>query len=210
MPTPKTLKRSLIALLASGIMSILLPFSLVASAADPQPAGVGRDAILALGRMSKALAAKQFSFESHTFRTYAGPNGEALHIEHATKTVFRRPNRLSVDVTGDDGSTKMLYNGKDLVIYAVEQKKYAITPVAGGIDNALDVAENRTGMDLPLADLLADDPGQSLLVGVTTGGQVGTATIGGVRCCISFLCKLPKIWSGNFGLKTTRNHYRAA
>jgi hypothetical protein len=31
----------------------------------------------------------------------------------------------------------------------------------------------------PLSDLLTDDPGQTLLAGVTSGGQVGMATIDG-------------------------------
>ena len=73
--------------------------------------------------MSKTLQAKEFSFRSRTFRAYVGPNGELLHIAHATKTVFRRPDRLSVDISGDDGSIKLLYDGKSLVIYAVEQKQ---------------------------------------------------------------------------------------
>jgi hypothetical protein len=47
-------------------------------------------------------------------RSYAGPNGELLHIAHATKTIYSRPDRLSVSVTGDDGSIKMLYDGKTL------------------------------------------------------------------------------------------------
>jgi hypothetical protein len=145
-----------------------------------QQTGVAKDAIEALARMSKTLQGNQFSFTSRTFRAYAGPNGELLHIAHTIKTIFRRPDRLSVSVTGDDGSSKMLFDGKNLVIYAVEQKKYAVTPVTGDIDKALDVAEELTGADFPLADLLSNDPGQSLLAWVTSGGQVGTATIDGV------------------------------
>jgi hypothetical protein len=106
-----------------------------------------------------------------------GPNGELLHIAHATKTVFRRPDRLSVDINGDDGSIKLLYDGKALVIYAVEQKQYASVPFTGNIDKVLDFVEERTETDFPLADLLTDDPGKSVLSGVSSGGQVGTATI---------------------------------
>ena len=67
--------------------------------------------------MSNTLAAKQFSYDARTFRAYAGPNGELLHIEHMTKTVLSRPNRLAVHAIGDDGSLlEMLYDGKNLVI----------------------------------------------------------------------------------------------
>src|SRR5262249_24961103 len=68
------------------------------------------------------------------------------------------------------------------VIYVVEQKKYASLAVPGGIDEALDAVQQRTGLDFPLADLFSSDPGDSLLTGVTSGGQVGMATIDGVTC----------------------------
>jgi hypothetical protein len=75
-----------------------------------------------------------------------------LHIARATKTIFRRPDRLSVDINGDDGTIKLLYDGKALVIYAVEQKQYANVPFTGNIDKVLDFVEERTGTDFPLVD----------------------------------------------------------
>ena len=38
------------------------------------------------------------------------------------------------------------------------------------------------GFDFPLADLLTNAPDKSFLQGVTSGREVGTATIGGVPC----------------------------
>jgi hypothetical protein len=52
----------------------------------------------------------------------------------------------------------------------------------GSIDQMIEVAEKRLGADFPLADLLTDDPAKSVLSGVTSGGQVGTAVIDGVPC----------------------------
>jgi hypothetical protein len=178
----KLLKAAVAVVLVSGFVNLFPAAVPSVRAESPQPAGVGNDALEAIGRMSKTLAAKQFSFTSRTLRAYAGPNGELLHIAHTIKTVFSRPDRLSVDAAGDDGSLEILYDGKNLTVYAVEQKKYATVPMTGGIDKALDTVEERTKTDFPLADLLSDDPGASLLSGVTSGGQVGTATIGGVAC----------------------------
>src|SRR5215472_3239229 len=183
MSIQKAAKASLAALPVGGLMAMLPAPSSVARADDTKAApGVGNDAIVALNRMSKTLQAKQFSFVARTFRAYAGPNGELLHIAHTIKTVVNRPDKIAVDVTGDDGSSQLLFDGKNLVAYIVAAKKYASTPVAGDIDKALDVAEERAGIDFPLADLLANDPGESMLAGVTSGGQVGTATIDGVAC----------------------------
>jgi len=98
-----------------------------------QETAIGPDAADALARMGKTLSAKQFSFQSRTFRSYAGPNGELLHIAHTTKTVYDRPDRLSVSVTGDDGSVKIRYDGKTLVLYAADAKQYVSVPVTGSM-----------------------------------------------------------------------------
>jgi len=178
----KTLRSSLVILFA-GVLASLVPVIAPSARAQDLPLpGVGENATAALARMSKTLAATQFSFASRTLRAYAGPNGELLHIAHKTKTVFRRPDRLFVEVTGDDGTIKIFYNGTAIVLYGVEEKKYASIPVAGDIFKALDAVEQATGTDFPLADLLSDDPGRSVLSGVTSGGQVGMAMIDGVRC----------------------------
>src|SRR5205814_4633364 len=109
-----------------------------------------------------------------------------LHIAHATKTVYSRPDRLSVSVSGDDGSIKLLYDGKTLVLYAVEARQYVSLPVTGGIDKALDALEERTGTNFPLADLLSDNPAEAVASGITSGVKVGTATIDGDRLHHSF------------------------
>jgi hypothetical protein len=146
------------------------------------PAAIGPEARDALARMGKTLAAKQFSYRARTLRSYVGPNGELLHIEHTTKTTYRRPDHLLVSVSGDDGSIEILYDGKNLVLYAVEAKQYVSLPITGDIENALDTLAQRTGTDYPLADLLDDNPEQAVTSGFTSGGQVGTALIDGVRC----------------------------
>jgi hypothetical protein len=180
-------------LLASTAIGAMSAMVASARAEDPPAALIGEEANTALARMSKTLMANQFSFRSHTVRAYTGPNGELLHIAHTMKTIVRRPDRLLVDATGDDGSTKMIYDGKTLVVYGVTQKQYASIPAPGTIEEMLDVAENRMGVDFPLADLLTDNPEKSVLAGVTSGGQVGMATIDGVPCRHFFFVQSPDL-----------------
>ena len=169
-------------MLVAGIVSLSLSGISTVRWERAQETAIGPDALDALTRMGKTLSAKQFSFQSRTFRSYAGPNGEMLHIAHMTNTIYNRPDRLSVSVTGDDGSIKILYDGKTLVLYAVEAKQYVTLPVSGGIDKALDLLEERTGTDYPLADLLSDSPAEAVASGVTSGGKVGTSIIDAARC----------------------------
>jgi len=178
----ETASRGLALLLACALASFFPAIAGTARADNPNSSGISDDASAALARMGKTLLAQQFAFQVRTFRSYAGPNGELLHIAHTMKTVYRRPDRLAADVTGDDGSIKLVYDGKAVVLYGAEQKQYASIPVTGSIDKALNAVEEHTGTDFPLADLLSEDPGESVLAGVTLGGQVGTSTIDGVHC----------------------------
>jgi len=169
---------ALLCLVAGFFSAVIAP----ARADNPQQSAISEEASAAIARMSKTLSAKQFSFDARTFRSYVGANGELLHISHTMTTIFRRPDRLSLDISGDDGSIKMRYDGETIVIYGVEQKQYARIPVSGSTDKALDAVQERTGTDFPLADLLSDDPGASVLAGVTSGRQVGMSTIDDIPC----------------------------
>jgi hypothetical protein len=170
----------------SGFLPLFLfvfnPAAVAQIAPSPPDTPVSADVNVALSRMGKALRADHFSFRSASLRAYAGPNGELLHIAHNSTFVVRRPDRLLVDVTGDDGEAKMYYDGKVLVIFSADRRQYVSIPVPDKLDEMLDAAETRLGLDLPLVDFLSSDPHKSLLDGVTSGGKVGTAIIDGVNC----------------------------
>jgi hypothetical protein len=76
---------------------------------------------------------------------------------------------VMVDVTGDNGSTKMFYDGETLVAYNPDEKKYSSIHVPGKLDEMVDAAEKRLGADFPLADLLTDNPEKSIISGVVFG-----------------------------------------
>jgi hypothetical protein len=178
---------------AVGLAGLFPALVAPAHAQSPQQPSISADARAAIVRMGKTLQAKQFSFRSHTYRVYAGPNGELLHIANSTKTVVRRPDHLRVDIIGDDVNMNMFYDGKTLAAFNPELKMYAIIPVTGSIDKMLDFAETRLGVDFVLSDFLSDDPAKSVLSGLTYGGQVGTAIIDGVRCQHFFFNQEPDI-----------------
>jgi hypothetical protein len=167
---------------ACGVLGTAAGLLTPAVGAESQPAAISNEALVALARMGKSLQGKQFSYESRQYRATAGPNNELLHIFHLNKVLVQRPDRIALDSDGDDGEVKLLYDGKSIVVYSVEAKQYATIPVTGGITSALDIAAERTGTELPLASLLAEDPEKSVLNGIIMGGKVGTATIRGVRC----------------------------
>jgi hypothetical protein len=161
-----------------GVSTIAPP----ARAAPPPKPAISEEANAAVAQMGKSLLADQFSFQAKTLRVYADSNGQPLHIAHAMKVTVHRPDRLLIDLTGDDGSTRLFYDSKTVVIFGVETKKYASLPVPNTIQGMLETMMGERGFDFPLADLITNAPDKSFLLGITTGKEVGTATIDGVPC----------------------------
>jgi len=177
-------RRTLVALLGGALGMATRP-SMADDAIDPG----ARDAVAQLG---KALSTGAFSFRSYTIRQYEKDN-LPLHIFHSAAVLVRRPDRLMIDIKGDDGQAQIGYDGKTLTVYSVTANKYGQMPISGSIETMLRAASERMGVDFPLADLLADKPGQAFLSGVVTGKKVGEATIDGQKCNHFFFLQPPGI-----------------
>lgn len=184
------------ALLMGGLISVL-PLGtpgLHAATQQKKPA-LSEEASAALMRMGQTLrGAEQFSFQARTIRVYADANGQPLHIFHTLKVVVHRPNRMLVDISGDDGTSKLVFDGKTAIIYSAGQKKYASIPVPEGtIEAMMKDAMGRLGVDFPLADFLTEAPDKAFLTGITSGGVVNTLTIDGSPYLHLFFSQPPGI-----------------
>jgi len=167
-------------LAGSGFLGWIPVTALAAEAAKQAKPAISEEASAALMRMGQSLRAEQYSFQVRTIRVYAEPNGEPLHIFHTLKVTMHRPNRMLAEITGDDGSSKLVFDGKTAIIYSVAQNKYASIAVPEGtIAGMLKEAVGRLGVDFPLADFLSEEPGKAFLTGVTSGRVVNTVTIDG-------------------------------
>ena len=180
------MRRRTVALLASlcaGIaVSLAPPGDLPAIAAAPPKPAITQDARSALEQMGTALLAKEFSFRARTIRVYSNQGNVLLHIEHDFKVTVRRPDRLLVDGTGDDGPRKLIYDSKTVVFSLDNGKMYASLPVPDTIEHMMQVVMGRFGLDFPLADFLTDAPDKAFLTGVTSGRVVNTVMIDGIPC----------------------------
>jgi hypothetical protein len=185
------------ALLAGLFVSVMVGVASVggtaALAANPPAPAISEEASAAVARMGTALQAKEFSFQAHTLRVYSNENGDLLHIAHTFKVTVRRPDRLLVDGSGDDGPRKLIYDGKTAVVSLDDGKKYASVPVPDTIEGMLQVVVGHFGVDFPLADFLTNDPQKSFLLGVVSGRQVNMVTIDGVLCRHLLFSQPPKI-----------------
>jgi hypothetical protein len=184
------------ALLIGGLIGVL-PLSAPAlhAATQQKKPVISEEASAALMRMGQTLrGAEQFSFQARTIRVYAETNGQPLHIFHTLKVVVHRPNRMLADVSGDDGSSRLVFDGKTAVIYSAAQKKYASIPVPEGtIEAMMKEAMGRLGVDFPLADFLTEAPNKAFLTGITSGRVVDTVTIDGSPYLHLFFSQPPGI-----------------
>jgi hypothetical protein len=165
-------------LFVAGLIAISAPAFGASPTVKPT---ISAEASAALAQMAKSLLSQQFSFQARTLRVYADVDGRFLHIGHTLKVLVRRPDRLRVDIDGDDGATQVLYDGKTLVMFGPAKKEYVSFPVPNTIDAMLKEAEKRIGFDFPLEDFLSQTADQALLSGVTEGKIVNQVTIDGAQ-----------------------------
>ena len=181
--------------LLAGVVAAAVPIALPAAPpAKPAQPAISEEASAALLRMGQTLRANDFSFQARTIRVYADPSGQPLHIFHSVKVTVHRPNEVLADVTGDDGSNRLVFDGKNAVVYSATQNKYATIPVPEGtIEGMLKEAVGHLGVDFPLADFLSEAPNKAFLTGVTSGRVVDTVTIDGAPYDHLFFSQPPGI-----------------
>ena len=158
------------------------PTARAAEPAAPVKPAISEEADIAVSQMGKTLLAKEFSFTAKAIRVYLDQSGQPLHIFHTLKVVVRRPDRLAVQSTGDDGSHDLFLDGKSVAIFFPDSKQYAVIAAPGDIPSALSEVLDKLNADFPLVDFFSDTPDKSFLSGVTAGWQVGTDKVDGVEC----------------------------
>jgi hypothetical protein len=167
---------------AAAITGVIPSMAPAVLAASPPKSAISEDVSAAVAQMGNSLRADAFSFHARTLRVYVERSGQPLHIGHTINVVVRRPDRLAISVTGDDGPSRLYYDGKTVTLLGVEAKHYSTIPVPNTIQGMLETVMGKLGVDFPLADFLTDAPDKSFMSGVTSGREVNTVTIDGVAC----------------------------
>lgn len=180
------MQRRIFVTLAAGATIALATRSFAANDA------ITAEAMQAVVKMGQTLASGAFSFETMTIREFQKDN-LPLHIFHEASVTVRRPDRIKVEIKGDDGNSAIAYDGKTLTIYNATANRYGTMPITGSIETMLRTASEKMGIDFPLADLLADQPGKSFVEGVISGVKVGEVTINGQPCNHLFFIQPPGI-----------------
>lgn len=148
-----------------------------------------KEADAAIAQLQDTLAAPELSFTAKTIRVYLDEFGQPLHIFHTMKVTMRRPDRIKIQVSGDDGAQDLIYDGKSVAISTPEANTYALLAAPGGIAMAANEVLDKLKVDFPLVNFFAAGTEQSLLNGIAGGWQVGMDRVDGVECRHLFFYK---------------------
>src|SRR4051812_34004100 len=146
------------------VLTLVLTLLCGSAAAEAQtiPA-IAPDAQSVVDRMGTTLSTGAFSFRVRTIRPHVSAEGLPLHVFHTFDVLVRRPDRLAMNVAGDDGSVKIASDGKNLIVYSDTANKYLSRAASGTLEDVLREAAKRLEVEFPLADLLADNPAEAFL-----------------------------------------------
>ena len=141
-------------------------------------------AIAVLKRTATFLAqAQRFSVTIDAGFDAVQESGQKIEFGETRQVVLRRPDHFRIDATKRDGAkSTLLFDGKDLTIFHVQENVYAAAAKPGSADEAIAYFVNDLGMRLPLAELLNSHLDKVFLEQVRVANYVESSSIAGVPC----------------------------
>jgi hypothetical protein len=175
--------RFFVATLAAASLAVL-PAAAAEKAADAKrPPIVDPRADALLRAMSDYLAqARQFSYQAEIEFDRVLPSGQKIELGATQDAAVRRPDRAYVEYDGDAGSNRLWYDGRQVTVLDGVENLYAVAPMPGRVDGAIERLEQRYGLVAPLSDLLHSNPYEILRQHTQFGSYVGQTRINGARC----------------------------
>jgi len=143
---------------------------------DPRADKVMRD-------MSNYLTSlKSFRVESEAVDEVVTQSGQKIQAVSDSVTSVRRPDRLRSERVGPVADVVFRYDGKSYSLFGKRTGYYATAPAPAKLDQAIDDARARLGIEAPGADLLMSRPYEILMENVTSGQYLGLEPVKGVAC----------------------------
>jgi len=126
--------------------------------------------------------AKFFSVSAEVWQDIQLSSGQRIQAGRTIELQVRRPNRLRAEVHSARRDRELVYDGSAITLLNRAQNFYGTVQISGSLDEAMDVASERFGIAMPLEDFVRSDPHKDLMHKVTSGADIGPATVMGVPC----------------------------
>ncbi len=153
--------------------------------AAPEEAGggEGEDPFVIFKAMCDFVASQQkFRVVAQTTVDKLNESGDKVQLSARRIMQVSRPNMFAINVTGDQGVRKFVYDGKTIGLYDGTAKITSVIETPETIDATLDALARDYGAVVPFEDLMYSDLYARMEAIVTAAQYVGLHTIGRASC----------------------------
>jgi hypothetical protein len=155
------------------------PGPLAPAASEEPGAGVDRQAVDALRRMSDYLTSlPEFTVRARHVGEVVLTTGQKIQFEGISDLFVRRPDRLRSNRVDEVADLEFYYDGATATLYGKRSGFYASAPAPPTLDAMLDHVRARLDMEPPAADLLYTDVFTGLMTDVTEALDLGSSMVG--------------------------------
>ena len=161
--------------------------ALSARAADVKPTDVkpvvDPSADKMLKRMGDYLGQAPFySVNAEIWQDVELGSGQQVQAGRTVVLQVRRPDHFHAEVRSTRRNRGLFYDGKSITLLNRNENFYGSIPAPATLDQALDTASDRFGIEMPLEDLVVSDPYQSAMQKIVSGRDIGAVTVLGTPC----------------------------
>ena len=108
-------------------------------------------------------------------------SGQKIEFGEVRAITLRRPDRVRIETTRRDGVRRgLIFDGKQITAFDLDQKVYATTPKPGATEAAFDFIKDDLDMRLPLSELFSSNFPQKISDMLGSARLVGEETLNGV------------------------------
>jgi len=151
--------------------------------AETKQASVDPKAVAALERMSAFLRSQRaMTVTAETTTDEVLDNGQKVQTSGTATLKLSRPDRLRADVVSDRRNEQIFYDGKTFTLYQPGLGYYGSFNAPPTLGQLVDEAEQRYGIDMPLADLFVWGTAQSPAANLKGAISLGPSVVKGVKC----------------------------
>ncbi|WP_114239948.1 DUF2092 domain-containing protein [Dyella sp. C9] len=150
--------------------------------ADEAPA-VEPSAIHAIDLMAQKLRSlKSFTVVANITNEDVLQSGQKVTYGGTVTYKVRTPDRFFASVDSDRKQRSFYYDGSKFTIYAPRMHYYAQEPMTGSVAQLVDTAQQKYGIDMPLADLFYWGTDKAPTSAIQSATVIGPARIGKTEC----------------------------
>jgi len=176
----------MITLKANGFFFPILPAALAAVAIplQAQPTStIDPDAMTALNKMGTYLRTLEaFQIRADITSESVLDDGQKVQFASVTDLLVDKPNKLRMELNGDQQQRLFFYDGKTFTLYAQRMNLYATVPAPPTLVDLIDKLQDNFDIELPLVDMFYWGTPRSADKEIKVAMDVGPSSVAGVTC----------------------------